>query len=101
MLSERRENHRLRRHIDCLLSGGASLTGRSPIILDFHECTFTVRDGKLFNENGLRSLVAVIAKHVWSSAELQQVAIEICLGQLDTRQTELSASREAKRISFL
>ena len=84
-LSDRRENHVLRRHIDCLLSSGASLTGRLPITIAFHDCTITVRNGKLFSENGLRKLVAVIASHVWPSRQLRNIAIEICLGQLDAR----------------
>ncbi|WP_407291852.1 hypothetical protein [Stutzerimonas zhaodongensis] len=43
----------------------------------------TVRNGKLFSEKGIRSLVAVIARHVWPSQDSRSVAIEICLGQLD------------------
>ncbi|HBM06979.1 hypothetical protein CXF92_17675 [Pseudomonas sp. Choline-3u-10] len=98
MRSERRENHTLRRHIDYLLSAGAGLTGRSPITIDFHECTLTVRNGRLFNETGIRSLVTVIARHVWPCPESRHVAVEICLGQLvDTRQDDFGTSGEPKR----
>ncbi|WP_019341168.1 hypothetical protein [Stutzerimonas stutzeri] len=93
---ERRENHRLRRHIDCLLNAGASLTGRSPISIEFHECAITVRNGMLFSENGLRSLVAAIAMHVWPCHESRQVAVEICLGQLDICQEDSGISCKAK-----
>lgn len=102
MRSERRENHTLRRHIDYLLSAGAGLTGRCPITIDFHECIFTVRNGRLFNESGIRSLVAVIARHVWPCSESRQVAVEICLGQLvDTCQDDFGTSGEPKRSSMM
>ncbi|WP_417781513.1 hypothetical protein [Stutzerimonas xanthomarina] len=99
LFSERRENHRLRRHIDCLLNAGASLAGRSPITIEFHECMITVRNGTLFNENGLRSLVSVIAMHVWPCQESQQVAVEICLGQLDICQDDSGTSCKPKSSS--
>jgi len=95
--TERRENHGLRRQVDCLLGAGASLTGRDPISIAFHDCTITVRNGKLFSENGLRGLVAVIAEHVWPCRESRNPAIDICLGQLDTCKDELARPGEPKR----
>jgi len=80
---ERRVGDALRRQIDCLLDSGAKLTNRSPITLVFEGRTLTVCDGKLLNEHGLRDLVAVIASHVWPTARLREIAIEICLAQLD------------------
>lgn len=80
---DRRLCHDLRRHIDCLLWSGGRLTGRSPITLAFEGRTLTVRNGKLFNERGLRDLVVAIANHVWPTPHLRDIAIEICIGQLD------------------
>jgi hypothetical protein len=79
---ERRVNYVLRRHIDCLLDSGGTLTGRSPITLTLEGCTLTARNGVLSNESGLRDLVAAIASHVWPAPHLRHIAIEICLGQL-------------------
>ncbi len=79
----RRINGRLRRHIDCLLEAGARITGRSPTILVFEGRTLTVRNDQLFNETGLRDLITAVASHVWPSPHLRNVAIDICIGQLD------------------
>ncbi|NKQ11946.1 hypothetical protein [Pseudomonas sp. SST3] len=79
---ERRVNHVLRRHIDCLLDSGGTLTGRCPITVTIKACTLTERNGVLFSESGLRDLVAAIASHVWPTPHLRYIAIDICLRQL-------------------
>lgn len=80
---ERRLDLTLRRHINCLLASGGTLSDRSPLTLAFAGRTLRVRDGRLYNEQGLRDLVVAIASHVWSTPHLRNTAIEICIGQMD------------------
>jgi len=80
---DQRELHALRKHIDCLLSSGATIIQRDPLTLAFEGRTLTVQHGMLINDGGFRDLVAAIADHVWPSNQLRSLAIEICLNQLD------------------
>lgn len=80
---ERRALHALRDHIDCLLAAGASLTGRDPLQLNLHGRTLTVRQGMLINENGHQDLIEMLAGQEWTNTRTRDLAIEICIRQLD------------------
>ncbi|NRF50137.1 hypothetical protein LQF05_19865 [Stutzerimonas stutzeri] len=82
-IDERRELHALRDHIDCLLAAGASLVGRDPVQLSLQGRTLTVQHGMLVNENGHQDLIETLAELEWSNKRTRDMAIDICIRQLD------------------
>ncbi|AFM35314.1 MULTISPECIES: hypothetical protein [Stutzerimonas stutzeri subgroup] len=80
---ERRTLHALRDHIDCLLAEGASLVGRDPVQLSFQGRTLTVQHGMLVNENGHQDLIETLAELEWTNKRTRDMAIDICIRQLD------------------
>ncbi len=82
-IDERRAFHALRDHIDCLLAAGASLVGRDPVQLSLQGRTLTVRHGMLVNENGHQDLIETLAELEWSNKRTRDMAIELCIRQLD------------------
>ncbi|UVO18284.1 hypothetical protein [Stutzerimonas stutzeri] len=80
---ERRTLHALRDHIDCLLAAGASLTSRDPVQLSLQGRTLTVRYGMLVNENGHQDLIEMLAGQEWTNTRTRDLAIDICIRQLD------------------
>ena len=81
--NERRVFHALRDHIDCLLAAGASLIGRDPVQLSLQGRTLTVQHGMLLNENGHQDLIETLAVLQWSNKRTRDLAIDICIRQLD------------------
>ena len=81
-IDERHAFHALRGHIDCLLTAGASLVGRDPVQLSLQGRTLTVRHGMLVNENGHQDL-ETLAELEWSNKRTRDMAIELCIRQLD------------------
>jgi len=82
MPKDRRVCHALRDHIDCLIAEGASLTGRDPVQLSFKGRTLTVQHGMLICDDGHQDLIETLAELEWSSKRTRDMAIEICLKQL-------------------
>ncbi|MCW3150614.1 hypothetical protein N8H22_18560 [Stutzerimonas stutzeri] len=80
---ERRVFHALRDHVDCLLAAGASITGRDPVRLSLKGHTLTVQQGMLVNENGYQDLIETLADYQWSDKRTRNVAIDLCIQQVD------------------
>ena len=80
---ERRALHAMRDHIDCLLAEGASLVGRDPVQLSFQGRTLTVQHGMLVNESGHQDLIETLAELEWTNKRTRDMAIDICIRQLD------------------
>lgn len=102
MPEDRRVYHALREHIDCLLAEGASLTGRDPVRLSFRGRTLTVQHGMLICEDGHQDLIEALAELEWSSKRSRDLAIELCLKQLEQAidaggYPELSDAQSRKR----
>lgn len=79
---DQRKHHALRKHIDCLLSSGASLAGRDPVRLSLEDRTLTVSHGMLVNEDGYLDLLEAISDLERLDPNHRGLAIEICLQQL-------------------
>nr|WP_234461714.1 hypothetical protein [Stutzerimonas stutzeri] len=75
--------HALRDHVDCLLAAGASLVGRDPVQLSFQGRTLTVQHGMLVNESGHQDLIETLAELEWTNKRTRDLAIDICIRQLD------------------
>lgn len=79
---DQRKYHALRKHIDCLLSSGASLAGRDPVRLSLEDRTLTVSHGMLVNEDGYLDLIEAMSDLERLDPDHRGLAIEICLQQL-------------------
>ncbi len=102
MHEDRRVYHALRDHIECLLAEGASLTGRDPVRLSFKGRTLTVQHGMLICEDGHHDLIETLAELEWSSKRTRDLAIDLCLKQLEQAidaggYPELSEAQPGKR----
>lgn len=79
---DNRKLHALRRHIDDLLAGGATILARDPLTLLCEGQTLKVRHGMLVGYSGLLDMVGPITDHEWPEA-LRQMAADLCVKQLD------------------
>lgn len=79
---DKRTLHSLRKHIDDLLSAGATITARDPVTILADGKTMKVKHGMLVGYSDFLDLVEPIIDHEWPDA-LRQMAADLCLKQLD------------------
>ncbi|MCQ4314136.1 hypothetical protein D7241_01880 [Stutzerimonas sp. VN223-3] len=79
---DKRTLHALRKHIDELLAAGAMITARDPVTILADGKNLMVEHGMLVGYSSFLDLVEPIVDHEWPDA-LRQMAIDLCLQQLD------------------
>ena len=79
---DKRTLHALRKHIDNLLAAGALITARDPVTILADGKTLKIKHGMLVGYSGFLDMVEPIVDHEWPDA-LRQMAIDLCLQQLD------------------
>ncbi len=79
---DKRTLHALRKHIDELLATGAVITSRDPVTILSAGETLKVKHGMLIGYSGFLDMVEPVTDHEWPAA-LRQMAIDLCIKQLD------------------
>jgi hypothetical protein len=79
---DKRTLHALRKHVADLLAAGALITARDPVTILAEGRTLRIKHGMLVGYFDSLDLVEPIVDHEWPDA-LRQMAINLCLQQLD------------------
>lgn len=74
---DKRTLHFLRKHIDELFAGGATMVARDPVTLLYEGQTLRVKQGMLVGYSGLLDLIEVVSDAEWRDAQQQLYGQEL------------------------